>query len=685
MNVLKLSLARCLFVLAFSCCCILTALAQSTLEINYSTSGSAIPKSLYGIFFEEINHSGDGALYAELIQNRGFEEHVLISGCEYRDGFAYAPKTVNYISNEYANWRHPWDLEKLKFTAWKVNVGSGTASYDVVDDAPLHQATPNAMKIKIERIDTGSSVDLVNEGYWGVPVCEGELYDLRFYVRTDKNYKGTVKAEIVSATGNTIAEKTFQLEEGENWHEYKAELKALATDYKGSFRLSMDSPGTIWIDYVSLFPRKTFKNRVNGLRTDVAQKLADLKPAFIRWPGGCIVEGATLENRVKWKETLGDPMTRRGEWNLWNYRTTMGFGYHEFLQFCEDINAEAMFVANVGLSCRFRNGDFADEAQLPVYIRDICDAIDYAIGNSSTEWGRKRIEAGHSAPFPLKYVELGNENWGVRYTEIYNLFYRTLKPKYPQIEFISTIGFGDDEARIEKADLIDPHWYVKPGFFWDNTHLFDQKERGKYNVYVGEYACNQGVGSGTMEAALSEAAFMMGMERNSDLVTMTSYAPLIENSNRRDWSTNLIWVNNEQTIGRSSYYVQQLFSRNRPDINLDTKLTVAHGTDSVVRKAYAIAGYDYHTGETVVKVVNGEKNELSLNLVLGAKHVSRKGSVITLAADSDKQENSFQNPTLIYPHSSGYEGFSRDFTYTFKPYSLTILRFKTDIPKRTDN
>lgn len=656
--------------LPFACTAMLVA--QPTLKIDYSQPGPDIPQSMYGIFFEEINHSGDGALYAELIQNRGFEEHVIISGCEYRDGFVYAPQSLNYISNKLSNWRHPWDFEKLKYTAWELEQGDGEASCDVVDEAPLHPATPHSMKINIKNPGDGRRVSLVNEGYWGVPVEKGEKYKLRFYLRTNEEYTGGVTAKVVSVDNKVLAEKRFRVG-SEGWNEYTAVLKSSGTDSKGTLQLSFDAPGTVWVDYVSLFPKKTFKNRENGLRRDVAQKLADMKPAFIRWPGGCIVEGATIENQVKWKETLGDPMTRRGEWDLWNYRTTMGFGYHEFLQFCEDIDADAMFVANVGLSCRFRNGDYVDDAQLPVYIQDICDAIDYAIGDASTEWGAKRIKAGHPKPFSLKYVELGNENWGSRYTDIYKRFYKVLKPKYPQIEFISTVGFGDDEVRLTEVDMIDPHWYVKSDFFWNNTHLFDNKERGKYKVYVGEYACNQEVGSGNMKAALSEAAFMVGMERNSDLVTMSSYAPLIENSNRRDWCTNMIWVTNEQVMGRSSYYVQQIFSLNRPDVNL--KITI--GGDAVQGKVEAIAGYDAQAGETVIKVVNGEGQRLELNFELGAQSVNPKGKVVLLSAKSELDENSFENPELISPQSAPYTKFGKEFTYTFEPYSLTVLRIKT--------
>ncbi len=567
---------KCIFLLLlFVVVCSCTQ--SDTIIVDLSQKGNDVPKSMYGLFFEEINHAGDGGLYAELIQNRGFEEHVIPGGMAYRDGKVYAPIACNYYGMDTVNAHFDWDIATKKFWAWSVVNTKCMSSKEVLIPAtPLHKNTPHAFQLKISDMQEGGKVELINSGYWGIAVKQGAKYDLRFYLSAS-DYKGTVRAYIYDPVLNTdVVSQTFEVNNNGQWVEYTAELTAGKTISKGDFRLEFSSPGTILIDYVSLFPRDTFKGHKNGLRRDIAEFLEDLKPAFMRWPGGCIVEGLTLENRVKWKETIGDPMTRPGEFSLWGYRSTWGMGYHEFLQFCEDIGMDAMFVANAGMACAIRNGDYVHgEAALAPFLDDMRDAIEYAIGDVTTEWGAKRAANGHPEPFPLKYVEIGNENGTERYVENFNYFYKVLKQEYPQITFINTLAwwFGEIE-KVEKTDMIDPHWYENPAYFFNSTHLFDEVERGKFDVYVGEYACNNGVGKGNMEAALSEAAFIFGMERNSDLVTMTSYAPLISNDNQPNWACNLIWINNDQIMGRASYYVQKMFADNRPDYNVGiSKLT----------------------------------------------------------------------------------------------------------------
>lgn len=558
MNRLCTNVIYAMAALAFASCGTKPAM-QGELLIDYTQKGAEVNPQMYGIFFEEINHSGDGALYAELIRNRNFEEAVLPSGTTYKDGYAVAPHSPSYTTGKCNDWKVKWDTDSLKMAGWMVK---GNADYDVVSERPLHPNTPHAMKLRMKE----NGVVLQNEGYWGVPVIAGDKYDLRFYANA-ADYDGTITAQILSEKGEVLSEKSFDVKKQGAWQEYVAELSPSQTDSKGAFCLKFSAPGLVYVDYVSLFPQKTFMNRKNGMRQDVARILADLKPGFIRWPGGCIAEGATLENRVKWKETLGDPMTRRSEWILWNYHCTWGFGYHEFLQLCEDVGADGMFVANVGLSCEVRNGDYTNDIQS--FIQDICDAIEYAKGDVNTTWGAKRAAAGHPKPFNLKYVELGNEQIGDLYAERYNYLYGILKKKYPEITFISTLGLGKTLDKLDKVDMIDPHWYVNPLYFYENDRLFDTVERGKYDIYVGEYAA---ISAANLDGALSEAAFICGMERNGDLVKIASYAPLLENNNRRDWPTNLIWVNNESVMGRASYYVQKMFSHNVPSYNLRTSI-----------------------------------------------------------------------------------------------------------------
>ncbi|MCR5181004.1 MAG: alpha-L-arabinofuranosidase, partial [Bacteroidaceae bacterium] len=516
-------------------------------------------------------HAGDGGLYAELVQNRGFEEHVLPSSMTYRDGRAWAIDAQNYEHRNNRKWNIPWNLEEKKMTGWRVEGQQCSVKGEVVEaKEPLHENTPHAMQLQIKKMKAGGRAVLTNTGYWGMGLKNGESYDLRFYVKSS-NYKGSITARLRNGeTGESLGAVEFQNKPLKEWTELTATLKATGTAAKGELALEFDKNGQVFVDYVSLFPQATFKGRKNGQRADVAQMIVDLHPKFMRWPGGCIVEGATYENRVKWKETLGDPMTRRGEWDLWGYRATWGMGYHEFLQFCEDLNMDGMFVDNAGMSCSVRNGDYvSSEADMEAVVQDFRDAIDYALADPATnKWAKMRAEAGHPAPFPLKYVEIGNENVGPEYVTHFNYIYKKLSAEYPQIIFINTLGH--DSPLLEQVPgkyMVDPHWYRNPDFFFANNHLFDDAPR-THDIYVGEYACNGGVGAGNLLAALSEAAFIMGMERNSDVVKMTSYAPLFENENRRDWPCNLIHINSSEVYGRASYYVQQMSAENRPTYNV---------------------------------------------------------------------------------------------------------------------
>ncbi len=542
---------------------------DGAIVIDMAQKGAEIPSSMYGVFFEEINHAGDGGLYAEMVQNRSFEEKEFPKGYSVKENKLHPVSAKNHLSGKTSNGSFRWNKEECP--GWSLETkGEVKAKMLLTKVNPLHVSTPNSLQINIPK--SAAEVSLINFGYWGMGVKSRERYNLRLYLRTS-DYKGETTARLISSSGKVLAENRFEINKNAGWNEYKMTLIPDSTDAKARLAICFNKPGNIWVDYVSLLPENTFKNRPNGLRKDVAEFLADLRPAFIRWPGGCIVEGITLNNRVEWKKTLGDPMIRSGEYDTWGYRNTYGFGYHEFLQYCEDVGAKGMFVCNIGLGCQARVGDACKESDVQFYINDVLDAIEYAIGDKSTLWGAKRAEAGHPEPFQLQYVEIGNENWGPVYDQRFNIFYNAIKAKYPQLTLISNHGLGNGVKNIAKTDMIDPHWYVAPDFFFKNANIFDKQPRGDYKIYVGEYAVNQGVGSGNMLAALGEAAFITGMERNSDLVTMASYAPLFENSNDRTWPVNLIWINNMQVVGRSSYYVQKMMAENKPAYNLQTEIT----------------------------------------------------------------------------------------------------------------
>lgn len=816
---------------------------EEELVINLQEKGAEVAPSMYGIFFEEINHAGDGGLYAELVKNRSFEELEMPEGY-YAEGDILHPKEVcNHLTGEVRHGSFRWTTEPVP--GWILQTGeNSSAEMKLTKENPKFQSASNNLKVTIK--DASAPVRLVNGGYWGMNLVKDDSYLLRAILRTSADYKGKITALLLSDTDEVLALAPVEVDGSGSWNDVHQTLRPSATAAKGKLALEFDGTGTVSLDYVSLFPEKTFRDRPNGLRNDVAEMLNGLHPAFVRWPGGCVVEGISLENRFEWKKTLGDPASRSGEYSTWGYRCSYGFGYHEMLQFCEDINADAMFVCNVGLGCQYRMGDASPESKIAYYLDDCMDAIEYALGDVTTEWGAKRAAQGHPQAFPLKYVEIGNENWGDEYDKRFDIFYKAIKAKYPELILISNHGLGGT-GKIAKTDMIDPHWYVNPEFFFQNTTIFDSHPRGKYDAYVGEYACNANVGGGNMRAALSEAAFISGMERNGDLVKMASYAPLLENRNDRSWAVNLIWLDTDQVLGRSSYYVQQMAAENRPTYNVksnltmgtpqpleyeagrfgfgswntqvefkDVKVTEEDGTavnldlnsvadkkgawmlengvlsqisletptryivdgfsgnrftlECQVRKvgghegfflyfglsqddkkgfvynvagwnnqstavegvsdgqttgvvgdrvsqslennkwydvklvvtpqkselymdgklimAYApettplqffSSGYDEATGELIVKVVNAEAEAYPLRVKLdGVSQVEKTGKVISLSAASDMDENSFEEPKKIYPQESEFKGFGKSFSYTFPPFSYTILRVKAN-------
>ena len=541
---------------------------QAEITIDVAQHGADIPSSMYGIFFEEINHAGDGGLYAELVQNRGFEDTSVPEGYRVKDGNLSPPaNSCNHLTcaKPHPDMCYRWPTEEIP--AWSLTQLEGEgASMKLTTEYPLNSATPTALKVTLP---AEGRVAIGNTGFWGMNIEEGKDYYLRLYTSNGKRFDGKAVIRLVGEDGQELCNCPLAIDMAKAWSEYTGHLTATGSDSRAHLVIELEGKGTLLLDYVSLFPFETFRNRANGLRKDIAETLEAMRPAFVRWPGGCVVEGITLSNRIKWKETIGDPVTRPGVYDTWGYRTTMGFGYHEFLQFCEDIGAGGMFVCNVGLGCQGRVGDACKEDEVDSFIEDVLDAIDYALGDGTTEWSRKRVENGHPAPFPLKYVEIGNENWGPVYEKRYDKFYKAIKEKYPQLKLISTLGLGG-QHRHERVDMIDPHWYVSPEFFFASDKLFDQQERGDYEIYIGEYAVNQNVGGGNLLGALAEAAFLTGVERNSDLVKMASYAPLFENVNDRVWPTNLIWFDSYRVMGRSSYQVQKMYAENRPSFNVAT-------------------------------------------------------------------------------------------------------------------
>ena len=534
--------------------------------VDVAQKGDRIPASLYGIFFEEITHSGDGGLYAEMVMNRGFEDGNLPSGTSLRDGFAVAEHKPCYSNDSINKFKIPWSADKA-MNGWEVRNTGGTAVRSaIVTERPLNRATPHSLRLDLASSD--SEVQVLNTGYWGIAMQEGATYRLEFYLRANAACGEKIEIAMVNPQGEKMGSQLLEVSRDNRWNHYELALRVPET--RNDYRLALCFPnqGQAWVDYVSLFPEKTFKGRKNGLREDVAQKLAELKPDFIRWPGGCIVEGLTLDNRVKWKETIGDPVTRPGEYNLWGYRSTYGFGYYEFLQFCEDINAHGMFVCTAGMSCLFRNGDYADSVKVEKLIQEALDAVEFAIGDTTTHWGKERARMGHPAPFPLKYVEIGNENIGRRYAAHYNRFHRAIKARYPQIELVCALMFSKDIQALDTVEIIDPHYYETAEWFYNNAYVYDRlPDTLPFKVYVGEYAA---VGSSSLYSSLAEAAYLTGVERNAEKVQLVSYAPLLEHAHHGE--NHLLVLKNDSVYGRTNYYVLKMFSENRPDVNLKTEI-----------------------------------------------------------------------------------------------------------------
>lgn len=811
---------------------------EATIRIDLAQRGADIPASMYGIFFEEINHAGDGGLYAELIQNRGFEDSSVPEGYTVKGDRIFPPTDrANHLTGArpHPDLSFRWNPDPIPAWRFEQLEGSG-ASAELTREYPLNEASPTALKVTLPE---KGRISLSNCGFWGMNIEKGKGYYLRMNTSNGNRFEGRAILKLVAEDGTELCNRPLAIDPDRTWCEYTGQLTATGSDPHARFVIELEGTGTLLLDYVSLFP-ETFRNRINGLRNDIAQTLEALHPAFVRWPGGCIVEGIDLSNRIEWKKTIGDPKNRPGIYDTWGYRATMGFGYHEFLQFCEDIGAAGMFVCNAGIGCQGRVGDACREEDLDAFIQDALDAIDYALGDGTTEWSRKRVENGHPEPFPLQYVEIGNENWGPVYEKRYDRFYRAIKAKYPRLTLISTLGLGG-QHRHERVDMIDPHWYVAPEFFLSSSRLFDQQERGGYAVYVGEYAVNQQVGGGNLLGALAEAAFLSGMERNSDLVKMASYAPLLENVNDRVWPTNLICFDSHRVMGRSSYHVQKMYAENRPDYNTATEFeqprngvqvsgriglggwntdneyrelkvtlpdgrvieadmergwtpkggtwSAADGTLSqegpgVMRwsiwdspeefsdcsisvkarkksgdegfilyfgmqgetgyvlniggwsnqttafqhmvgadmpqipnniaqqvetgrwydiridihgdsftysldgkrmlearieqsRQYVVSGYDETTGEEVIKFVNATEKPFTARIELaGAESVGRTGKAIVLTSGDPSDENSLDNPEKVVPEERVYKGFSDRFTYTFDPWSFTVLRIK---------
>ena len=494
------------------------AAAPAALTVRVDQPGHAISPLLWGIFFEDINLSADGGIYPELVRNRSFE-----------------------------------DSERADF--WKLAPGTdGKAEMAIDSSHPLNPVNRRSLRVRLNGPFT-----LLNEGYWGMAMVKGDRYQLRLAARAADGFKGPLTVALESQGGAALAKGEIQ-GLGEQWKWFTVELAAEETDPKGRLALSASGAGTLWLDMVSLMPQKTWKG--HGLRPDLCELLADLKPSFVRFPGGCWVEGEDMAHMYHWKNTIGDIAHRQPLFNIWNYQATHGLGFHEYLQLTEDLGAEPLFCINVGMSHR----ENVPLDQMGQWVQDALDAIEYANGPTNTVWGGRRAQNGHPAPFNMKYLEIGNENGGSAYHERWALFCQAIKARHPEIQLVANV-WGGYPAHLQ-PDIVDDHYYNNPEFFIQHANHYDNYDRKGPKVFIGEYAVTEGTGLGNLRGAVGEAAFMTGMERNSDVVIMGSYAPLFVNLNHKRWPINLINFDSARVFGLPSYYVQQMFSANRGEVVL---------------------------------------------------------------------------------------------------------------------
>jgi alpha-L-arabinofuranosidase len=623
---------------------------MTTITIDAGKPGAKINPQMWGLFFEDINFGADGGLYAELVKNRNFSFPEPLTG-----------------------WQ-------------KLSPSKARGQISVLADDPFAVHHPRYLRMQSQGTDV---FGVANEGFRGIGLNAGEGYDLSLRLRC---VSGTPVLRVaLYAENGTLLDLTRLENLAGSWELRKAVLRPSATDAKAKLYLLMEGAGAIDIDHVSLFPQATWKGRPGGLRADMVQALADMKPGFLRFPGGCIVEGSELDKRYQWKNTIGPVDERPLLINRWNYEflhrpapdyfQTFGLGFYEYFLLCEDIGAAPLPILNCGMACQFNSGELAPMDQLDPYVQDALDLIEFANGDADSEWGAKRAAMGHPAPFNLTMLGIGNEQWGPQYIERLAVFVKAFRAKHPEIRLIASAGPepADDrfkylwpEFRALGVDIVDEHCYARPNWFFDNTHRYDGYDRNGPKVFFGEYAAQSDKmvspnNANDLECALSEAAYMTGLERNADVVDMASYAPLFAHREGWQWTPDLIWVDNLALVKTANYYVQQLFCTNRGDVVLP--VTVPDGV-------FANAVRENETGDIIVKVVNRGADFVPATFALNGA-VPMAASQIVLASGSLADRNSFETPDKVTPFRSAVTVIGDAVGLRLLPQSFTVLRIKT--------
>ncbi len=617
---------------------------------------------MWGIFFEDINLAADGGIYAELVKNRSFEFTTPLMG-----------------------WK---EMDK----------GTTGGSILVINRGEENKNNPRYIRVTNAR---AGNYGIANEGFRGMGIEKDKTYDFSVWARWPKGSTVQLRLELVNTKGEIIGAAHLANGSNETWKKYAVSLTATATDPKAQLNIWFEGKGTIDMDMVSLFPRDTWKKRPGGLRPDLVQLLADLKPGFIRFPGGCIVEGRDLANRYQWKKTVGKVEDRQLIINRWNtefanrsapdYFQSFGLGFYEYFLLAEDIGASPLPILNCGMACQFNTAEVVPTNQLDPYVQDALDLIEFANGSANTKWGRLRAAMGHPAPFNLKMMGVGNEQWGPQYVERFTYFAKAIKQKYPSFKLINSVGpysdgelfnFLNDTLRKMHADILDEHYYRSPEWFLKNAKRYDNYDRNGPKIFAGEYAAHSvGIPNGKTKnnwrAALAEAAFMTGLERNADVVNMASYAPLLAHIDGWQWTPDLIWFDNLQSYGTPSYYVQKLFSNNRGTqvVPIEMNNAVMAGQDSL----YASACIDAKTNELIIKIVNtiGKTQTVSFDLD-GWKKADAKANITVLQSDDMNAVNSFEVPMAIKPVDKQVQVSGKRLQLDLSANSFSVIRVALD-------
>ncbi|WP_069657961.1 alpha-L-arabinofuranosidase C-terminal domain-containing protein [Arcticibacter eurypsychrophilus] len=635
--------------------------AQDTKVFTIKTNEvkAKVAPTMWGLFFEDINQGADGGLYAELVKNRSFEFDVPMMG-----------------------WKEKKDDQ-------------AKGSFLILNKGSLNPA--NRRYVKLESTAEGR-YGLSNEGFKGIGIRQGKQYNFSVLARQHAGNTAGLLVELVDEKGAVIGTVTVKPDSPE-WKTYQGSFTTTATVNKATLNVELSGKGGMDLDMISLFPQDTWKQRKNGLRADMVQLLADMKPGFLRFPGGCIVEGRNLDERFQWKKTIGKIEDRELIVNRWNmefkhrlapdYFQSFGLGFFEYFQLCEDIGAFPLPILNAGMACQFNTGEVVPLDLLEPYIQDALDLIEFANGSAQSEWGKKRAEMGHPAAFNLTMLGVGNENWGPQYIERLTAFTKAIKAKYPDMKIVNSSGtdpngdrfdFLNNNLRSMNVDVIDEHYYRAPKWFLDNAKRYDNYDRKGPKIFAGEYAAQSVAiaspdNKNNWNCAMSEAAFMTGLERNADVVVMASYAPLFAHAEGWQWTPDLIWVDNLRSYGTANYQVQKLFSVNKGTDVVPVLLNneAVSGQDGY----YASATIDRKTNELILKVVNSTgKKQSGAFLIDGAPKVQSKGTMTVLSSTDLDQVNSFETPGAISPVVSQIAVKNKTMNLTLNPYSVNMVRVK---------